>query len=254
MGLAHELNDVERGFEIVRSYPAFQHLPIVLSEADPEGCAACSARVYPQNAYRNGTVYPAYTAAAIQSILQLADRFDVNLEGILTWAFEFEGQPYFDGFRTLATNGVDKPVLNLFRMAGLLRGDRVKVQSTGAPRVEALAAASGSGVTVLVWNYTNEDVPGPASPVRLSITGMPEAASHALLRHYRIDETHSNAFTAWQRMGAPQSPSPEQYQLVENAGQLQLLESPRYAAVKNGTLQIQFALPPQGLSLLEFSW
>ena len=37
---------------------------------------------------------------------------------MLTWAFEFEDQPYFDGFRTLATNGIDKPVLNVFRMAG----------------------------------------------------------------------------------------------------------------------------------------
>ncbi len=41
---------------------------------------------------------------------------------MLTWAFEFEGKPYFDGYRTLATNGVDKPVLNFFRMAGLMRG------------------------------------------------------------------------------------------------------------------------------------
>src|SRR5258708_29043850 len=39
-----------------------------------------------------------------------------NMAGMLTWAFEFEGQPYFDGFRTVATNGIDKPVLNVFRM------------------------------------------------------------------------------------------------------------------------------------------
>ena len=54
-----------KGFEIVSSFPKFRSLPIVLSESDPEGCAACSARVYPQNAYRNGTLYPAYTAAAM---------------------------------------------------------------------------------------------------------------------------------------------------------------------------------------------
>ena len=32
---------------------------------------------------------------------------------MFTWAFELEGQPYFAGFRTLPTNGVDKPVLNV---------------------------------------------------------------------------------------------------------------------------------------------
>lgn len=36
----------------------------------------------------------------------------------VSWAFEFEGQSWFHGFRDLATNGVDKPVLNVFRMYG----------------------------------------------------------------------------------------------------------------------------------------
>ncbi|MBV8867148.1 MAG: beta-xylosidase, partial [Acidobacteriaceae bacterium] len=102
MGLSQELKDAFQGFEIVRSFRKFQDLPIILSEADPEGCAACSARVYPPNTYRNGTLYPSYTAAAIKAITDLADRDHANLEGILTWAFEFEDQPYFDGFRTLA--------------------------------------------------------------------------------------------------------------------------------------------------------
>ena len=51
----------------------------------------------------------------------------VNLEGALTWAFEFEDQPYFAGFRVLATNGIDLPVLNVFRMFGKMGGQRVAV-------------------------------------------------------------------------------------------------------------------------------
>ncbi|MDQ2842301.1 MAG: beta-xylosidase, partial [Acidobacteriota bacterium] len=132
MGISQELKDASDGFEIIRSFPKLQNLPVVLSEADPEGCAACSARVYPPNAYRNGALYPSYTAAAIKAITQIAARDRVNLKGILTWAFEFEDQPYFDGFRTLATNGIDKPILNVFRMAGLMRGDLLNVESSGA--------------------------------------------------------------------------------------------------------------------------
>src|SRR5204863_4429705 len=113
MGMAKNAEDVAKGFEIVSSFPKFRNLPIVLSESDPEGCAACSARVYPQNAYRNGTLYPAYTAVMLKNIFELADREQANIDGTLTWAFEFEGQPYFDGFRILATNGIDKPVLKL---------------------------------------------------------------------------------------------------------------------------------------------
>ena len=59
---------------------------------------------------------------AIYRTLDLAARDRVNLAGIVTWAFEFEAQPYFAGYRELASNGLDKPVLNAFRMFGLLGG------------------------------------------------------------------------------------------------------------------------------------
>ena len=79
MGLNKELIDVSKGFEIVASYPQFKNLPIILSEADPEGCAACSSRMNPSNNYRNGTLYPVYTAAAMKGLFELQDRYNVNL-------------------------------------------------------------------------------------------------------------------------------------------------------------------------------
>ena len=123
--------DVDAGYHIVHSFAKSYHLPIVLSQSDPEGCTACSVRVCPQSAYRNGTLGPVYTAVMMKNIFELADRGQTNIAGMLTWAVEFEDRPYFDGFRALATNGVDKPVLNIFRTAGLTRGDRVKTESTG---------------------------------------------------------------------------------------------------------------------------
>jgi xylan 1,4-beta-xylosidase len=270
MGISKELADTEEGFKIVESFPKFRRLPIILTEADPEGCAACSARVYPPNAYRNGTLYPAYEAAAFSAMLKLEDRHKVNLEGVLTWAFEFEDQPYFDGFRTLATNGVDKPVLNFFRMAGMLRGDRIKTQSDGAveldsmltagvrqhPTIDALAArtSSGRGMAVMVWNYQDEDVSGPAAAIDLKLEGLPKDVTRVLIRHYRIDQDHSNAYTAWKKMNSPQHPSAEEYTRLEAAGQLQLLNSPFWLSSVNGAGRIQFNLPLQALSLLEVSW
>jgi xylan 1,4-beta-xylosidase len=267
MGLAKNLQDVARGMEIVSSFPEFRKLPIVLSESDPEGCAACSARVYPQNAYRNGELYGAYTAAAMSRIIELANRTQTNIEGMLTWAFEFEGQPYFDGFRTLATNGIDKPVLNSFRAAGMMRGERVAVESSGAirldevlasgvrekPDIGAVAAKSDHGMTVLVWNYHDDDNAGPDAPVRLLLSGLAAATQTAQLTHYRIDRDHSNAYTAWKAMGSPQNPTPEQHAKLEAAGQLELLESPRWIKV-NRALTVNFSLPRQAVSLLQFGW
>src|SRR6201999_1518251 len=130
MGLAKEMKDADIGFGIIAKH-GLGKLPIILSEADPEGCAACSMKVNPANAYRNGPLYPTYTAAAIKGLLALQDRYKVNLISMLSWSFEFEDKEYFEGFRTLATNGVDKPVLNVFRMAGLMSGQRVGTSSTG---------------------------------------------------------------------------------------------------------------------------
>lgn len=265
MGISKNADDVDKGFQIVREFPKFQTLPIVLSESDPEGCAACSARVYPQNAYRNGALYASYTATMMKNIFELADREKTNIAGMLTWAFEFEDQPYFDGFRTLATNGIDKPVLNLFRMAGMMgvpRGNRVKVDSSagvsaqtiiakgvrGRADVDAMAVRSDRDVSVLAWNYHDDDVPAPEAHLRIEIDGVP--SGRALLRHYRIDQTHSNAWTAWKRMGSPQNPSAQQYTALEAAGQLQEFDSPQWIFVKGGKVAIDFALPRQGVSLL----
>jgi xylan 1,4-beta-xylosidase len=268
MGIAQNALAVDHGFEIVAAFPKFRNLPIVLSESDPEGCAACSARVYPQNAYRNGPLYAVYAAAMIKNTFELADRRAVNIEGMLTWAFEFEGQPYFDGFRTLATNGIDKPVLNVFRMAGLIGGNRVKVESTaavpvtaimaqgvrGPADVDALAAASDRAISVMAWNYHDDDAPAPAAPVRIEISGAPAGISRALLRHYRIDQSHSNSYTLWKELGSPQNPTPQQYAALEAAGQLQMLDSPRWVDVHNGSTRVSFDLPRQGVSLVQLSW
>lgn len=268
MGLSREMNDVAKGLEIITAFPRFRNLPIILSEADPEGCAACAARLYPHNAYRNGTLYPAYTAAALDSTLKLADRYHANIDGMLTWAFEFENQPYFDGLRTLATNGIDKPELNLFRMLGLMQGDRVQVTSSGgatedailrqgvrdAPDINALASRSDRRISVLVWNYHDEEVPAPDAAVSLAIEGIPETAKRVLLTHYRIDNDHSNAYTLWKEMGSPQSPTPGQYARLEAAGQLQLLDSPRWLSVKSAGTGLTFTLPRDAVSLVQLSW
>jgi xylan 1,4-beta-xylosidase len=268
MGIARNLQDVDDGLRIVSSYPKFRNLPVILSESDPEGCAACSARVYPQNAYRNGPVYASYTAAALKGILDLSAKNRVNIEGMLTWAFEFDAQPYFDGFRTLATNGVDKPILNLFRMAGLMRGDRVDATSSGAirldvvlakgvrenPDVDVLATNDDRGVSILIWNYHDDDVAGPNAAIALSVQGLPAGAQRVLLSHYRIDANHSNAYSVWKVMGSPQNPTPDQQRQLEVAGQLQLLDSPNWLWNQSGSASINFDLPRQAVSLIRLEW
>jgi xylan 1,4-beta-xylosidase len=268
MGLNHELTDVDQGFAIVASFPQFRHLPIILSEADPEGCAACSARNNPANNYRNGTLYPAYTAAAFKGLLDLESRHGVNLISMMSWSFEFEDRDYFEGFRSLATNGIDKPILNLFRMLGLMAGDRVSAISSGAvpldtlvsagvreaPDVDALATRDGRSAAVLVWNYHDVNTPGSPAPATVTVKGIPAGVHRVLLLQFRIDGTHSNAYTAFLAMGSPQQPTGEQYAQLKAAGQLQTLGSPQWLDVHDGKVEIDASLPLESVSLLRLTW
>ena len=268
MGIGEELRAAQTGFDIVAKYAQFKHLPIILSEADPEGCAACSMKTNPANAYRNSPLYATYTAVAMKSLLDLQDQSGVNLAAMLSWSFEFEGKDYFEGFRTLATNGIDKPVLNIFRMAGLMSGERVETGSAGriplgeilksgvrqAPDVDAFATKAVRQAAVMVWNYHDDDLPAPAAHVQVTVTGIPAGVKRVLLEHYRIDETHSNAYTVWKQMGSPQSPTAEQYARLRQAGQLDLLTSPVWLDVDQGKVTVETELPRQATSLLHLQW
>ena len=268
MGITNEMQASDLGFKTVAKYPKFIHLPIVLSEADPEGCAACSMKTNPANSYRNSPLYGTYTAVMIKALFDLQDRSRVNLISMLSWSFEFENKDFFEGFRTLATNGVDKPVLNVFRMAGLMSGERVATSSTGqiplddmmkngvrlSPDVDAFATKAAHDAAVMLWNYHDDDLPAPSADVQVTISGIPAGVKKVLLEHYRIDETHSNSYTVWKAMGSPQTPTPEQYAQMKAAGQLELLTSPVWLDVSRGKVTIDTNLPRQATSLMHLNW
>jgi xylan 1,4-beta-xylosidase len=264
MGISHELQDLEAGFAVVAGFPELKHTPIVIGECDPDGCAACSEDFYPQNAYRDGALYASYTAASFARAQELAVRRGVRLEGTLTWAFEFEGQPWFAGFRALASNGVELPVLNAFRMMAMMRGQKVSVENSQGrgldhvlklgvradPDVGAMASRDGDKVWVLVWHYHDEDVPGPDAKVKIEVDHLKSDATKIKLRHYRVDASHSNAYAAWKKMGSPQPPSPAQVTELERRAGLEELAGNGVLDVKNGAATIEFELPRQGVSLL----
>jgi xylan 1,4-beta-xylosidase len=266
MNLATELRDVQSGFRIIAA-SRFKKLPVLVTEFDPEGCAACGMTTNPENAYRNGTMYSSYTAATFCRLYDLALRYGISLKRATSWSFEFEGQRWFDGFRSLATHGIDKPVLDVFRMYGMMAGDRLGVVNARALPMDSLLASSVHGTTpdvhalategknqtaVMVWNYSDEQAPRQPAMVHLSIKNIP--AAKVLLLHFRIDQDHSNAYTAWKRMGSPQQVTPRQYRVLERTGQLQLLRSPRWIKTKDGTAEFSFSLPGEGISLLRLEY
>jgi xylan 1,4-beta-xylosidase len=256
--LAFHAKGVDAGFHRIAAVPKMKDKPIIIGENDPEGCAACPG---PQNAYRNGTMYSSYTAASYKRIWQLAARNGVNLEGALTWAFTFEDQPWFAGYRQLASNGVDLPVLNVFRLFAKLGDTELAARSNaeialaditkngvrGQADVGVMATRTSEGkIAVMVWHYHDDDVAGPDAAVTLKLAGL---AQQSKATQWRVDKTHANAFSAWQTMGAPQSPDEKQYAELERAS---VMHPATLAplSIRDGAASISFTVPRQGVTLL----
>lgn len=263
MNVGQQLAAVERGMHVVASYPEWRNTPIVLGESDPEGCAACQGT---QNGYRNGPLYGVSVAEATARTWELAGKHGVHVQGAVTWAFTFEDQPYFAGFRELATNGVDKAVLNVFRMMAKLGGDWVKVDSSGAlpveqivtkgvtdvPDVDAVATRRPHEVDVLLWNYHDADVPAAAARIEMEVHGLPQ--TRVTDEVYLMDAAHSNAYAVWDRMGSPQQPTATQQRELVQAGKLARVNEPHRMAVKGGVAQVAMPLARQGVALVRLRW
>jgi xylan 1,4-beta-xylosidase len=266
MGLATQLGNIAAGLAIVREFPELAGVPVILGESDPEGCAACSVATHPENAYRDGPLYGASVIAATARTEELAARAGIAIEGAVTWAFEFEGEPYFAGYRELATNGIAKPVLNAFRMLGKLSGDRIAAESsagltldrvlaegvTARPDIGVAATRSGDAVAALIWNYHDDDVPSDGTAtVSLAIGGL--AGGNRRVHHFRMDGSHSNAQAKWLSLGSPQAPAPNVYRQLEAASELEMLEPERIVTSSEGALRLDFSLPRHAVSLIELT-
>lgn len=262
MNLAPQMGATDLGMKIVAEFPEYRRTPLILSETDPEGCAACKG---PQNDYRNGPLYGVSVAEMLVRSAELARLHKVNLEAGVTWAFEFMDQPWFAGFRELATNGIDKPVMSVFRMFGMLHGTLLPLSSTGAvpideilkhsvsgvPDVNGIATRSGSGIDILLWNYHDADTEAHPTAIALTLSGLP--THEALTTEYRMDHNHSNAYAEWLKQGSPQSPTADQLVRLEKAARLGVIGRGSVAVI-NGTGQINISLPRQGVSLIHVEW
>jgi xylan 1,4-beta-xylosidase len=262
MNLAPQLDATDLGMQIVASFSEYRNTPIILSESDPEGCAACKG---PQMGYRNGPLYGVSVAEMLARSAELARLRGVNLQGAVTWAFEMMDQPWFAGFRELATNGVDKPVLSVFRMFGILKGEQLALTSSGnegigeierrsvvgVPDVSAIATRHGSSVDVLIWNYEDEDLPASAAEVRLEVAGCD--AKRVRVTEYRMDEDHSNAYAAWLKMGSPEQPTAGQVEQLNKASELAVVRSGS-EPVAAGKISLRMTLPRQGVALMRLTW
>ena len=185
---------------------------------------------------------------------------------LLSWAFMFVGERCFEGTRAFSTQGIDKPILNLFRMYARMGSQQVLFESAGAqdtlayadlwgmdaaPDVGGFATLSGSkSLEVLIYNHHDDwDLRGEYA-IKLEIANLPFDGDDMRVTHYRIDQSHSNAYSEWLRQGRPMYPAPGQRAAIAARDGLELLAAPQQFRLAAGKLTLDFTLPVHGVSMV----
>ena len=265
MGIANQLRAMNGSFGRIAGFPELKGKPVIIGESDPDGCAACTGE---QSATATASFSPATPPPATPASRTWPTPTASTSKARSTWAFEFEDQPLFPGFRVLATDGIDLPVLNVFRMFNRLGGRRLAGQSDAPCRwMTSCARVSGplpmwprwpasTARNFASWSGTTTMMTCPALTPRragsqLILPPPPGRCGCSTSELIRITAT---PYAVWRRMGSPPRPAPEQYAQLEQAGKLAALGAPETVSVRDGRASLRFALPRQAVSLLVFEW
>lgn len=259
------LRDTIYGHTLISQYPTLKNLECVLSEIDPDGWAAGGAWDNANLNFRNTEYYPSFVAAAFDKVSRYARQQSWDLK-LLTWAFLFIGERCFEGTRAFSTQGIDKAILNLFRMYSRLGDREVLFISSGvkdpltyadpngfgeAPDIGGVAALAGDAtLTILIYNHHDDWALQETHPITVAIENLPFAAPTLSVTHYRIDQEHSNAYAEWVRQGKPMYPTPEQRAAIKARDGLEMVTPAQAVTVEHGQVTLQFDLPVHGVSLL----
>ncbi len=258
------LANVETQNSIIREY-GYGDLECVLSEADPDGWAAGGRFDNFNLNFRNTEYYASYVLSAYKNLFDLASELKMDIRP-LAWAFMFEGERCFEGTRSLSTQGIDKAVLNLFRMLARLGTQRVELRSSRdlnplsfrdpngteeGPEIDGWAVCdSADFLQVLIYCHHDDWDRKESFDVSLALKNLPMEGQVSVM-HTRIDGNHSNACSEWNRLGRPEWPDEEQRAAIAARSGLEFFRPPETAEVRSGRLELSFPLPVHGISLLE---
>jgi xylan 1,4-beta-xylosidase len=261
------LFEIRRLLRVVAEFEQYRSLPAVVDECDAAVPAHHSIYDNANFAFQNTEYYPVFQIKLFKKILDLNEVETVSVAQASSWSFYFEGERFFEGTRSFLTaGGLEKPLLNAYRMLAQLGTRRIEAASTALwpvteldsargrsmpEEVDALASRRQDGsIAVLVWRHTDDQyqLDENDTVVKVEVSGLDGPAY--TLRHFRIDATHSNAHTAWQSIGSPQDPTDEQLAALKARQGLEQLESSYQARPVDGSLSLQLRLPLPSVSLL----
>ena len=260
------LSHIQVGYEIIAKYAGLAQIECILSEIDPDGWAAGGAWDNPVLNFRNTEYYPSFVAATFDRVIRFGQQYQWDVK-LLSWAFLFVGERCFEGTRAFSTQGIDKAILNLFRLYSQMGSHQVGFASGGAKDplsytdicgrgeaadISGFATLSDTSLAVLICHHHDDwDAVGEVE-IALEVANL-SFQNEVLVTHYRIDREHSNAYAEWMRQGKPMYPTSEQRATIKVRSGLEMLETPRKVTLNGGQISLKFRLPVHGVSLVSIS-
>ncbi len=261
------LYEVRRLLRVMAEFDEYRELPAIIDECDAGVPAHHSAYDNANFGFQNTEYYPVFQVKLFSKLLDLNDQETANVQQATSWSFYFEGERFFEGTRAFLTaGGIEKPLLNAYRMMARLGERRIEATSTaGWPvgdldslggrsmpeEIDTLASAAADGtVAVLVWRHTDDQyrADDEVAKVDLAVAGL--AASSYRIEHYRIDQDHSNAHTIWRALGSPQDPSEAELSAIKQRQGLERFAPDRRVSPADRTLALELSLPLPSVSLV----
>jgi xylan 1,4-beta-xylosidase len=207
--------------------------------------------------------FPDRTADARADWEERTGRIEALSHWVASDHFEERGRPpqlFHGGFGLLSVGNLRKPRYWAMALLAGLGQSRLAVDVRGdgaGGLVQALAARHDDGrIGILVWNVTLDQGKIAGEPlldrlIQLRVS-VPPGVSYTV-RHYRIDEEHSNIVPAWERMrGSAPWPCEQQWAVLRDRNTLDELMPPASGkANPDGVLELAFDLPMPGVSGLE---
>lgn len=258
------VSQVKLGLEIIRHH-GFADRQIILSEADPDGWAAGGRFDNANMNFRNTEYFASYVASSYRQIESIASSMKMDVRP-LAWTFTFPGERCFEGTRAFSTHGIDKAVFNLFKVYARFGHQYLSFESSNEkdalvyvddygweeePDVSGMATRSNDGsIGIMIYSHHDDWDTVQDFKVKLEVNHMLDCDS-VMIRHYRIDHSHSNAYSEWVKQGRPHFPSSQEYQAIKSRDGLEPLEPPKKVQVLNDKLVLAFSLPIHAISWIE---
>ncbi len=155
--------------------------------------------------------------------------------------FEEQGvvkQPFYGGFGLLAADNIPKPAFNAFEILHDLGDERITVDDPSILVTRVKSGSRDAPLVIAAWNLVPLDQAGSAKTIHLRF----EHLFAKKVSISRVDRDHGDVHPAYEQMGQPHYPTPQQIKSLQQAAELQAPETRR---LKGNELTLE--VPADGL-------